>query len=234
MRELTEKEKELLVGGAVTMDAVQVYAPSFYDDWGFDYYFVNDDWYWDQYSDYYESGGGGGVSYECESFDGTTAETYTDAKASELARAITAKTDHTSNEYLGFIYRDEHGVLRSSQLFGNGTGSVTVNFEQLGFPVSQIVGIVHNHDKYHYGGSSTSELVNAHPSANDWDTATNLVAHGADPNLLALYLLDTNDAFREYSYSDKSRYIGSNGVVSPSAPLGATTSKTLQPSSCPL
>jgi hypothetical protein len=237
MRELTAKEKELLVGGTLTMDTIYVYAPAFYDDWGYSFDLWNDDWFWEMDDHYYDGGdgGGGGVPvYECNSFDATQVEAYTDSLASKLARDIIAKPDHNRTEYLGFIYRDSSGVLRASELFGGTGASVSVNFQDLGFPVSQIVAVIHNHDDLHYGQDYYNEQANRYLSANDWATADNLVSNGANPDELSFYLLDTNNNFRQYDYSDRSRYVNSNGSLRSNAPLGDNTSKTLEPSSCPL
>lgn len=234
MRVLTEKEKELLTGGAVTLDTITVTACYFDYDFGYNFDLWNDPWDYTYYDNSSGGGSGGDPVYDCNTSDPTAAETYTDAKAAELARAIIAQANHRSVEYLGFIYRDEHGVLRSSQLFGGTGDHVSVNFEALGFPVSQIVGVVHNHDDYHYGQNYQSEQINRMPSQGDWNTADALVAAGADPNVLSFYLLDTADSFREFNYVDKSRWASSGNVVRTSASPGATISKTAVPSSCPM
>lgn len=233
MRVLTEKEKELLTGGTITLDTITVTASYFYDDWGYTFELYNDEWEYTYY-DNSGDGGGGDPVYECDSSDPTAAETYTDAKAAELARAIIAKANHRSAEYLAFIYRDDHGVLRASELFGGTGAGVIVNFEALGFPVANIVAVVHNHDDFEYGQNYASEQLNRVPSQNDWNTADNLVAHGADASKLSFYLLDTADAFREFNYVDKAIWTNSGNVVDANASPGPTISKTAVPSSCPV
>lgn len=230
MRVLTEKEKELLVGGVITLDQVTVHADRFDMEIGYSMDMWNDPFNWDA-DEGYSGNSGGSSSPECESSDPADVERYVDSLASKLARDIIAKPYDQTREYLGLIYRDEEGTLKASQIWG-GTDSVSVNFEDLGFPASQIVGIVHNHDKGHYGQSSVSAQVNRHPSAGDWDTADALVAYGVNSSTLALYLLDTANVFRQYDYTDKSKYI-SNGYVAPNAQLGQAASKTLTPSYCP-
>lgn len=236
MRALTEKEKQLLVGGSLTteFDTLEVFG--FAADFGYSFDLWNDTWTWYHYDDYYGNSGdaSGGPGYDCESFNPGIAEDYTDAKASEIARAIIAESNHTRVEYLAFIYRDGHGVIRSSELFGGTGDSVSINFETLGFPASQVIGIVHNHDRQHYGATTQEAELNRLPSDNDWAVADAFVAAGADGSVLSLYLLDTADAFRQYDYTAKSTYVESDGDIKPNAPLGAGTSKTLYPPNCPI
>lgn len=233
MRELTKKEQELLTGGSGTLGTIYVTAPAFNWDFGYSFDLGNDPF--DYVYDYNDGAGGGGDPvYDCNSTDNTAVERFTDAKAAQLARSIIAKTDHMSNEYLAFIYRDGLGVLRSSQIFGAGTSRVDIDFQNLGFPVSQIVAVIHNHDRADYGYDAASADINQRLSQNDWATADRLVQAGASASELSFYLLDTQDTFRQYNYTDKGRYVNSDGTIKYSAPLGTTSSKTATPSSCPL
>lgn len=237
MRELTEKEKELLAGGIDTTDFETFHVYGFWTDFGNDFHMWNDPFEWDKYYDYYLNdggGGGGGETYQCDSLDPVDVESYVDALASKLARDIVAKPDDHEREYMGIIYRDGHGVIRTTQLYTGATADrVDVRFDQLGFPASQIIALVHNHDKAHYGRFYEEAQINRFPSAADWQTADLLVGEaGVDSGTLKLYLLDTESKFRQYDYADKSRYLR-NGQPYMDAPLGDTTSKTLEPSYCP-
>lgn len=234
MRELTEKEKELLVDGIPSLSPVFITAPDFGIDFGFSFDLWSDNWNWEQFQDYWDGGGGGSESYQCNSLDPATTETYVDAMASEIARAIIAKSDHTRAEYLAFVYRDGQGTIRTTELSGESGDRVQINFHNLGFPASQVLAIIHNHDMLDYGGSTQAQDVNRLPSAKDWNAADTFAGLGANSNTLSFYLLDTQDGFRQYNSADRSRYVQSDGSIKLGAPLGNTASKTLLPTACPL
>ena len=235
MRELTKKEQELLIGGIDTRDMDAIEVQGFYYDFGWGFELWNDPftYYYDADPNSGDGGssGGGGDPQSCQSGDPATQAAYVDQLASKIARDIIAKPNHNSVEYLGIVYRDSDGVIRSTDLFTAGSDRVSIDFQSLGFPVSNIIALVHNHDAAHYGGSWYMVDANRNPSAADWATADAVVANGADSSTLALYVLDTQDAFRQYDYADKSRYLR-NGAVTPDTPLGTTTSKTLEPDTC--
>ena len=238
IRELTEREKELLVGGIATRDweVMYVTADYFHYDFGYSFELSNDPFDWAYYHDYSDGSGndgGGGGSYQCEATHAADMEPYVDASASKLAREIIAKPNSSNAEYLGLIYRDGHGVIQSTTLYGGTGGSVTVDFETLGFPASQVIAMVHNHDKGHYGQTSAEVNLNRYLSVNDWATADQIIAAGADSSSFAMYLLDTNNNLRQYDYGDKSTWVNNNGSLKNNATLGTTTSKTLTPSYCP-
>lgn len=244
MRALTKKETELLVGGVETqqLDGITVHGSYFDTSISFDVDAYNPSFDYTVYDGYFPdneggSGGGGEPSYPCNSHDPNEVAQYTRELASQLRAQIVANSAHTHNEILAFMYRDEFGVIRATPLIGAGQDHVSVNFQELGFEASQIVGFIHNHDADDYAHTQEEALMNRVPSignaqdGGDWWSADNLVAHGVNPNELTLYVIDTTDVMREYRYSDKATY--TSHPVSSSTPLGATVANNLQPE-CPL
>lgn len=85
--------------------------------------------------------------------------------------------------------------------------NLTASRNSIGVTNAQVVGIVHSHPP---SGNSTVDATNRRPTANDWAAADNLVAQGANPARLALYIIDKNGVMRAYSYVPPSQRTSSN------------------------
>ncbi len=74
---------------------------------------------------------------------------------------------------------------------------------------SQVIGFVHNHPTYSYGGTDEAVSINSYPSQNDWGFADYMVAKGAGGTGgtgFALYVINPDKELREFHYSDAAVY----------------------------
>lgn len=232
MQQLSQEELELIVGGVITHNnpwsvvVTAAYAGDWGSSWTYhsDYSWQVNDTYW------YNDGGSGGSDPGlelCRASDGMSQQAYMDQLASQFSRDI-KQLDWYNKEYLQIVYRDPWGTLRVTSRIEGGAG-VSVDIQATwGIAATQIVGIMHNHPYKFYGGSEPIERINQHPSANDWATADNMVARGANPNTLDLYVVDTQGKLRVYQYSDQARYNPPTQYTS----AGVTISRELQPAPC--
>ncbi|KFN50369.1 DUF4329 domain-containing protein [Arenimonas composti] len=153
------------------------------------------------------SGGGTGpATPACRSTDPAVANTHTDALAVSASTDIKSRPDYRNREYGALIYRDAGGALRMTALVPGTATSVTFSLSQLGVTASSIVGIVHNHPYNVYNTSPQELQINLNPSVGDWNTAAEMVAHGANPNVLQLYVVGTDGALREFDYNNRAAY----------------------------
>ncbi len=87
------------------------------------------------------------------------------------------------------------------------TTNLTASRNSIGVSNAQVVGIIHSHPP---SCNNTIDVANRRPTANEWATADNLVAQGANPARLTLYIIDKNGIVRAYSYVPQSRRSASN------------------------
>lgn len=76
---------------------------------------------------------------------------------------------------------------------------------EAGVSMSQVIGFVHNHPAWMYGGYGSAPEINRYPSVNDWNAADWMVRNGASSDM-ALYVIDDGGTVREFEYQDQSRY----------------------------
>lgn len=236
MRTLSQEEMELIAGGNITthnQGSYEVYSGLFGGSYGFSWLW-SDPFNYDVTGGYYYtdqgtggSGTDGGITSICQSPDASQQQIYADQLAANFMRAV-KKLDWNNKEYLAFVYRDASGTLRTSEVYAGGA-NVDVEIAKLGFAPAQIVGIMHNHPVYHYGNTQYEADTNRNPSDNDWATADNLVALGANPAHLDLYVIDTTGKLRSYEYADKAKYLHPK----PTTSVGARVDPDLQPEYCP-
>jgi hypothetical protein len=211
MRNLTERELDLIAGGAtdtITVIGDPLDPPIWYPDPGPGPGFVP--------PHYYEGGGGGGGAT-----GGEDPIDCTDRSAFDAEDLIKDRPDDNSREFGSVLYRGADGKVHNSPLFegqvrntSNGPISyidptdVRAWLANNNIPISAVVGFVHNHDLQHYGQTSEAARINRYPSVNDWGFADNLIRDGADASKLSLYVIDPDGKMREFEYDEAARYRG--------------------------
>lgn len=145
----------------------------------------------------------------CRSNSAVAIKEYSDALASQSAKAILANAQHTGFEFGSIIYRDAGGTMRLSRLVMGLAGSIPAFPAQvlveLSLPGSRVLGVVHNHPGATFKTEAEKER-NKNPSDSDWEVVDTLVNIGADLDLLQIYVLGPDDIFREFDYNQKSNF----------------------------
>lgn len=201
LRKLNPGELALIAGGSGSDmngeggdPGVTVFGP--YWDWIFP---INDP------GDQYPSGGGGGG-------ESNTDIEYTDDNAPcEDGAALKAGTKITElvntygkYEFVGVVVRNSDGSfgmandeLSTKWEVGHST------FDDLG-DYTHAYGMVHNHP---FNSSDYySNFIQRYPSSADWQSLDRMIAGGANPAHLSVYVLDPFGTMREFKYSDRARY----------------------------
>lgn len=163
-----------------------------------------------------EGGGSGDVGSPpqapppmCRSNSTVAIKQYSDALASQSAKAILANAQHTGFEFGSIIYRDAGGTMRLSRLVMGLPGSIPAFpaqlLAELSLPGSKVLGVVHNHPGTVFT-TDAEKVENQNPSGRDWQVADALVNAGVNPDLLQIYVLGPDDIFREFDYNQKSNF----------------------------
>ncbi len=228
MRQLSQEELELITGGMLSTIVVTAQR----EDWSWQSPYIPNDPY-DNPGGGSNTGGGGTAPTPppCRSADASSTHSYSNELASELTRSIRGMSEYKSHEYLGFIYRDSSGALRSSGLIEGHSQGATWDPGRFSIPENRIVGFIHNHpsNTYASGGLQSAEArTNRNPSDNDWIAADRVVSAGGDASQLTLYVIGPDNVMREFSYSAKASYANPDKNTTP----GPVVSQTLQPSTC--
>lgn len=165
-------------------------------------------------------GGGGGGLGSGEGEPGWAAHTpeqihvVNEVLAKGLANNIISNPDHHTTEFDALIYKDQQGNIHTTDLVRGASNNAYIGLPT-GVTAADIIGVVHNHPSALDMGNTTSAHLNEFPSTDkyaavkgqsDWNTADQLVQHGADASQLTLFILDGNDTLREYNYADRDRY----------------------------
>lgn len=164
---------------------------------------------WDQAD--YSGGGGGGDGIVSWDFgvSGEALEQQVDLHAKQIADAIRQMPDHTSREYVSFIYKDVDGTIKHTAIVAGQATSVSF-WETMGaanLVPNQIFGVIHNHPEDSIRANPANDpryieeavLLNRLPSDSDWDRANEAFQDRSD---VALYVLGPDSILREYENSD--------------------------------
>jgi hypothetical protein len=206
MRALTEAEVKLIAGGTGNTSTITVVG-----------HHSTSSWFPPTTSmSHSGGGGGGGGSTNPPGVDPNhNYDAERDSQAAQIKSEINALSDHNSKEHGAIIYVGPDGQLHHSPIF-NGTES-SINPQDIkdwmsanGVTMDQLVGFVHNHDEWYYGGSELADNVNRYPSTNDWNFADSFVNDGAGAGTsgFALYVIDTSGQLRQFDHADESQYRG--------------------------
>ena len=128
-----------------------------------------------------------------------------DGAAVNAAAAISSLVNTVGNfEFSGLLVQNSNGTFGLSQNeLSTRYSTDSSSFDGLS-SYSSSYGIVHNHafDDSNYNAN----FLNRYPSSGDWAALDLLVAGGANPNNLSVFILDPFGDLREFSYTDKALY----------------------------
>ncbi len=132
---------------------------------------------------------------------------------------ILAHTDDGRKEHGSIIWRDSSGQVQRSAVFHGPQGVILQSDVESAMTrdsirMDQVIALVHNHDRFHYGTTSDGRALNRYPSGGileggDWNAADWMVANGAGGSSgsnFALYIIDTSGQLREFHYTDRDKY----------------------------
>lgn len=157
---------------------------------------------------------GGGGSGDGGSGGGEIGNDCRDRNALQAAGEIKAEPDDSDKEHGSVVYKGADGVVRHSPPIQGLVREVPLAaiekwMADNGVTHGQVVGFVHNHPTYAYGGTNQSVSINSYPSQNDWRFADHMVGKGAGGpggGGLALYIINPDKELREFQYSNSSVY----------------------------
>jgi hypothetical protein len=155
--------------------------------------------------------GGGGAG---DGGGGETGNDCRDRNALQAAAEIKAEPDDSDKEHGSLVYKGADGAIRHSPPIQGLVREVPLAaiekwMTDNGVSYSQVVGFVHNHPTYAYGGTDKAVSINSYPSQNDWSFADYMVGKGAGGpggGGLALYIINPDKELREFQYSNSSVY----------------------------
>ncbi len=137
-----------------------------------------------------------------------------DRNALAAALEIKAEPDDSTKEHGSIVYKAADGTVRHSPPIQGGFTQIPLDSVEKwladnGVSHSQVIGFVHNHPTYSYGGTDKAVSINSYPSQNDWGFADYMVAKGAGGTGgtgFALYVINPDKELREFHYSDGAVY----------------------------
>lgn len=137
-----------------------------------------------------------------------------DRNALAAALEIKAEPDDSTKEHGSIVYKAGDGSVRHSPPIQGGFTQIPLDAVEKwladnGVSHSQVIGFVHNHPTYSYGGTDKAVSINSYPSQNDWGFADYMVAKGAGGaggSGFALYVINPDKELREFHYSDGTVY----------------------------
>lgn len=150
------------------------------------------------------------IQQEFPNFDGPSSCTEEMALA-DFFRDFLNEMENFQSGALGvewgmtIVMSDGSTVVLNDQIYTDGSRSRVSHSIPRG-QIPNLVSIVHNHPRQGLEGDDIN-LENRYPSQDDWIEADNLVALGADPNVLSLTLLDPFGEARIFPYSERDTYV---------------------------